>query len=119
MINKKKKYKLGDFNYQLPKASIAQHPEVRRDYSKLMVVHKDTGEIEHKKFYNITDYMRKNDLLIMNNTKVFPARLFATKDRTDAKVEVFLLRELSNDLWEVMGKPARKVRIGNKLVFTP
>ena len=119
MINKKKKYKLGDFNYQLPKASIAQHPEARRDYSKLMVVHKDTGEIEHKKFYNITDYMRKNDLLIMNNTKVFPARLFATKDRTDAKVEVFLLRELSNDLWEVMVKPARKVRIGNKLVFTP
>ena len=119
MINKKKKYKLGDFNYQLPKTFIAQHPEARRDYSKLMVVHKDTGEIEHKKFYNITDYMRKNDLLIMNNTKVFPARLFATKDRTDAKVEVFLLRELSNDLWEVMVKPARKVRIGNKLVFTP
>lgn len=119
MINKKKKYKLGDFNYQLPKTFIAQHPEARRDYSKLMVVHKETGEIEHKKFYNITDYMRKNDLLIMNNTKVFPARLFATKDRTDAKVEVFLLRELSNDLWEVMVKPARKVRIGNKLVFTP
>tara|TARA_B100000686_G_C16627931_1_gene882947 strand:+ start:38 stop:985 length:948 start_codon:yes stop_codon:yes gene_type:complete len=84
-----------------------------------MVVHKDTGEIEHKKFYNITDYMRKNDLLVLNNTKVFPARLFATKDRTDAKVEVFLLRELSSDLWEVMVKPARKVRIGNKLVFTP
>ena len=119
MINKKKKYKLGDFNYRLPKTFIAQHPEARRDYSKLMVVHKDTGDIEHKKFYNITDYMRKNDLLIMNNTKVFPARLFATKDRTDAKVEVFLLRELSNDLWEVMVKPARKVRIGNKLVFTP
>ena len=118
MIDKKKKYKLGDFNYKLPKTFIAQHPEARRDYSKLMVVHRDTGEIEHKKFYNITDYMRKNDLLILNNTKVFPARLFATKDRTDAKVEVFLLRELSNDLWEVMVKPARKVRIGNKLVFT-
>jgi len=119
MIDKKKKYKLGDFNYRLPKNFIAQHPEARRDYSKLMVVHRETGEIEHKKFYNITDYMRKNDLLILNNTKVFPARLFATKDRTDAKVEVFLLRELSNDLWEVMVKPARKVRIGNKLVFTP
>ena len=118
MIDKKKKYKLGDFNYQLPKAFIAQHPESRRDYAKLMVVHRDTGEIEHKKFYNITDYMRKNDLLVLNNTKVFPARLFATKDRTDAKVEVFLLRELSNDLWEVMVRPARKVRIGNKLVFT-
>ena len=71
---------------------VAQHPESRRDYSKLMVVHQNSGDIEHKKFYNITDYMRKNDLLILNNTKVFPARLFATKDRTDAKVEVFLLR---------------------------
>ena len=119
MIDKKKKYKLGDFNYQLPKAFIAQHPESRRDYAKLMVVHRDSGEIEHKKFYNITDYMRKNDLLVLNNTKVFPARLFATKDRTEAKVEVFLLRELSSDLWEVMVRPARKVRIGNKLVFTP
>ena len=84
-----------------------------------MVIHRDTGKIEHRKFLNITDYMRKNDLLVLNNTKVFPARLFATKDRTEAKVEVFLLRELANDLWEVMVKPARKVRIGNKLVFTP
>ena len=118
MIDKKKKYKLGDFNYSLPKKFIAQHPEARRDYAKLMVVHKDSGEIEHRKFYNIVDYMRKNDLLVVNNTKVFPARLFATKDRTDAKVEVFLLRELSENLWEVMVRPARKVRIGNKLVFT-
>ncbi len=119
MINKKKKYKLGDFNYRLPKSVIAQHPAKRRDYAKLMVVHSDTGEIEHRKFYNIIDYMRKNDLLVLNDTKVFPARLFATKDRTDAKVEVFLLRELSENLWEVMVRPARKVRIGNKLVFTP
>jgi len=119
MINKKKKYKLGDFNYRLPKNVIAQHPAKRRDYAKLMVVHSDTGEIEHRKFYNIIDYMRKNDLLVLNDTKVFPARLFATKDRTDAKVEVFLLRELSENLWEVMVRPARKVRIGNKLVFTP
>ena len=119
MINKKKKYKLGDFNYKLPKSNIAQFPEKRRDHSKLMVVNRESGEIEHKKFYNIVDYMRKNDLLILNNTRVFPARLFATKDRTDAKVEVFLLRELSADLWEVMVRPARKVRIGNKLVFTP
>ena len=118
MIDKKKKYKLGDFNYRLPKKFIAQHPETRRDYAKLMVVHKESGEIEHRKFYNIVDYMRKNDLLVINNTKVFPARLFATKDRTDAKVEVFLLRELSENLWEVMVRPARKVRIGNKLVCT-
>ena len=119
MIGKKKKYKLGDFNYNLPKKFISQYPEKKRDHSKLMVVHKDSGEIEHKKFTDIVDYMRKNDLLILNNTKVFPARLFATKDRTDAKVEVFLLRELANDLWEVMVRPARKVRIGNKLIFTP
>ena len=119
MIDKKKKYKLGDFNYRLPKKLIAQYPESRRDLSRLMIVNRDTGKIEHRKFLNITDYMRKNDLMVVNNTKVFPARLFAMKDRTAAKVEVFLLRELAHDLWEVMVKPARKVRIGNKLVFTP
>ena len=91
MIDKKKKYKLGDFNYRLPKKLIAQYPESRRDLSRLMVVNRDTGKIEHRKFLNITDYMRKNDLMVVNNTKVFPARLFATKDRTAAKVEVFLL----------------------------
>ena len=119
MIEKKKKYKLGDFDYPLPKKYIAQYPGNKRDQSKLMVVNRKAKTIEHKKFSNITDYLRKNDLLILNNTKVFPARLFATKDRTDAKVEVFLLRELAQNLWEVMVKPARKVRIGNKLVFTP
>jgi S-adenosylmethionine:tRNA ribosyltransferase-isomerase len=119
MIEKKKKFKLGDFDYPLPKKYIAQYPSIKRDQSKLMVVNREAKTIEHKKFSNITDYLRKNDLLILNNTKVFPARLFATKDRTDAKVEVFLLRELAQNLWEVMVKPARKVRIGNKLVFTP
>jgi len=119
MIEKKKKYKLGDFDYPLPKKYIAQYPGDKRDQSKLMVVNRAEKTIEHKKFSNITDYLRKNDLLILNNTKVFPARLFATKDRTDAKVEVFLLRELAENLWEVMVRPARKVRIGNKLVFTP
>ena len=117
MIQKKKKYKLADFDYALPKKYIAQYPAKRRDGSKLMVVHRDTGKIEHKKFSNLPDYFRKNDLFMLNNTKVFPARLFANKDRTEAKVEVFLLRELENDLWEVMVKPARKVRIGNKLMF--
>ena len=118
MIHKKKKYKLADFDYPLPKKFIAQYPSKRRDLAKMMVVHRDTGEIEHKKFSNLPNYFRKNDLFIMNNTKVFPARLFANKDRTDAQVEVFLLRELENDLWEVMVRPARKVRIGNKLMFT-
>ncbi len=119
MIEKKKKYKLGDFDYPLPKKYIAQYPGDKRDQSKLMVVNRKEKTIEHKKFSNIVDHIRKNDLLILNNTKVFPARLFATKDRTDAKVEVFLLRELAENLWEVMVRPARKVRIGNKLVFTP
>ena len=117
-MKRKKKWKLADFDYPLPEKYIAQYPATRRDQSKLMIVHKETGEIEHKKFSNLPDYLRKNDLVIMNNTKVFPARLYANKDRTEAKVEVFLLRELENDLWEVMVKPARKVRIGNKLMFT-
>ena len=119
MIEKKKKYKLTDFEYPLPKKYIAQYPGSKRDQSKLMVINRAEKTIEHKKFSNIGNYLRKNDLLILNNTKVFPARLFATKDRTDARVEVFLLRELADNLWEVMVRPARKVRIGNKLVFTP
>lgn len=119
MIEKKKKYKLADFDYSLPSKFIAEYPTTRRDQSKLLVLHRDTGEIEHKKFYEVTDYMRKNDLLLVNNTRVFPARLFATKDKTEAKVEVFLLRELNENLWEVMVRPARKVRIGNKLELAP
>ena len=83
-----------------------------------MVIHRKSGEIEHRRFYNIVEYLKRNDLVVINTTKVFPARLFAVKDRTDATVEVFLLRELENDLWEVLVKPARKVRIGNKLHFT-
>ncbi|MEE9167033.1 MAG: tRNA preQ1(34) S-adenosylmethionine ribosyltransferase-isomerase QueA [Candidatus Neomarinimicrobiota bacterium] len=109
--------RLADFDYNLPKTRIAQYPARRRDYAKLMVVRRDGKTVEHKKFFHIVDYLKKNDLLILNKTKVFPARLFAVKDRTDARVEVFLLRELENDLWEVLVKPARKVRIGNKLHF--
>jgi len=118
MFEKRVKLRLADFDFKLPKTRIAQYPAKRRDYSKLMVLHRDSKTIEHKRFYNIVDYFKKNDLLILNTTKVFPARLFALKDRTDARVEVFLLRELENDLWEVLVKPARKVRIGNKLHFT-
>ena len=118
MINKKPKYKLVDFDYTLPEERIAQYPAKVRDQAKLMVMNRADETIEHTTFANIENYLRKNDLLILNQTKVFPARLFASKDRTDAKVEVFLLRELENDLWEVMVRPARKVRIGNKLMFT-
>ena len=118
MIEKKKKYKLSDFRYQLPKRFIAQKPTPKRENAKMMVLNREDRTITHKKFVKIVDYFQKNDLLIINNTKVFPARLFATKDRTDAKVEIFLLRELGDRLWEVLVKPARKVRIGNKLILS-
>lgn len=118
LFQKRIKLRLTDFDYFLPSTRIPEYPARRRDHSKLMVLHRKTKTIEHKRFYNIVDYMKRNDLLILNKTKVFPARLFAVKDRTDAIVEVFLLRELENDLWEVLVRPARKVRIGNKLHFT-
>lgn len=118
MFQKRVKMRLTDFDYTLPTTRIAQYPASRRERSRLMVIHRESGEIEHRRFYNIVDYLKKNDLVVINTTKVFPARLFAVKDRTDATVEVFLLRELENDLWEVLVKPARKVRIGNKLHFT-
>ena len=110
--------RLSEFELEIPEKLIAQYPSKKRDECKLMVLHKDTGEIEHKVFKDISDYFNKGDVLVINNTKVFPARLYATKDKSDAKVEVFLLRELENDLWEAMVKPARKVRIGNKLIFS-
>ncbi len=109
------KLRLSDFDYKLPEELIAQYPIKERDHSRLMVINRADGSIEHKRFYNIVNYLNPGDLLILNETKVYPARLLAVKDRTDAKVEVFLLRELSNNMWEVMVKPARKVRIGNKL----
>ena len=108
--------KLSEFEYELPEELIAQYPLKKRSDSKLMVINREDDTIQHKKFTNIVDYFNKGDLLVVNNTKVYPARLQAVKDRTDAKVELFLLRELSENLWEVMVKPARKVRIGNKLI---
>ena len=110
--------RLSEFELEIPEKLIAQHPSKKRDECKLMVLHKDSGNIEHKVFKDISDYFNRGDVLVINNTKVFPARLYATKDKSDAKVEVFLLRELENDLWEAMVKPARKVRIGNKLLFS-
>ena len=109
--------RLSEFQLEVPEKLIAQHPSKKRDECKLMVVDKETGDIEHKKFKDIVNYFNKGDVLVINNTQVFPARLFALKDKSDAKVEVFLLRELENDLWEAMVRPARKVRIGNKLIF--
>ena len=112
--------KLSHFTFDLPKELIAQYPAENRDESKLMVLHKDTGKIEHKIFKNIIDYYDEGDVMIFNNTKVFPARLYGRKEKTGAKIEVFLLRELNNEqrLWDVLVDPARKIRVGNKLYFS-
>ena len=111
--------KLSQFQFELPQEKIATNPPRWRDECKLMVLHKDTGEIEHKLFKNIIDYFEKGDTFVLNNTKVFPARLYGNKEKTGASIEVNLLRELNREqrLWDVIVDPARKIRIGNKLYF--
>ena len=111
--------KLSQFKYDLPLNLIAQHPAKSREESRLMVVHRNTGKIEHKVFKDIIDYYDDRDVMIVNNTKVFPARLYGKKEKTGAQIEVFLLRELNkpNRLWDVIVDPARKIRVGNKLYF--
>ncbi len=111
--------KLSDFKFELPKSLLAEHPSENRDESRLMVVHKDTGEIEHKIFKDVVDYFDEGDVMVVNNTMVFPARLYGNKEKTGAKIEVFLLRELNEEshLWDVLVDPARKIRVGNKLYF--
>ncbi len=111
--------KLSSFNFNLPKELVAQYPSEERDQSRLMVVNRSTGKIEHKIFKDLLNYFNDGDVMIFNNTKVFPARLFGQKEKTGAKIEVFLLRELNHDarLWDVLVDPARKIRVGNKLYF--
>ena len=109
--------RLSEFELEVPEKLIAQDPLTKRDQCNLMVLNRKEQTIEHRKFKNLIDYFEKGDVLVMNNTRVYPARLYATKDKSEARVEVFLLRELADDLWEAMVKPARKVRIGNKLWF--
>ena len=111
--------KLSQFQYLLPKDRIAQEPTRWRDECKLMVLHKDSGDIEHKLFRDIIDYFGKGDCFVLNDTKVFPARLYGKKEKTWADIMVFLLRELNREqrLWDVIVDPARKIRIGNKLYF--
>lgn len=111
--------KLSQFNFELSPEQIAKYPAKYRDESKLMVLHKDTGEIEHKIFKNILQYCDEGDVFVFNDTKVFPARLNGNKEKTGAEIEVFLLRELNKEqrLWDVLVDPARKIRIGNKLYF--
>jgi S-adenosylmethionine:tRNA ribosyltransferase-isomerase len=111
--------KLSQFNFKLPEELIALHPAQNRDESRLMVVNRETGKIEHHVFKDILQYFNEDDVLVFNNTKVFPARLYGNKEKTGAKIEVFLLRELNREqrLWDVLVDPARKIRIGNKLYF--
>jgi S-adenosylmethionine:tRNA ribosyltransferase-isomerase len=107
--------KLSDFKYNLPEKLIAQYPSEQRDKCRLLVTHRNSDELDEGIFGDVVDYMEPGDSLVLNETKVFPARLEGTKDKTDAKVEVFLLRELEAGLWEVLVRPARKVRVGNRL----
>lgn len=111
--------KLSHFNFNLPKELLAEFPSENRDEARLMVVNRKTNTIEHKMFKDLIDYFDDGDVLILNNTKVFPARLYGNKEKTGARIEVFLLRELNAEqrLWDVLVDPARKIRIGNKLYF--
>ena len=111
--------KLSNFEFNLPKELLAEYPAENRDESRLMVLHRNSGKIEHKMFKDIIDYFDEGDVMVLNNTKVFPARLYGNKEKTGARIEVFLLRELNQEqrLWDVLVDPARKIRIGNKLYF--
>lgn len=111
--------KLSKFKYNLPDELISLHPSKNRDESRLLVLNRQTGDIEHKIFKDVIDYFNDKDVMVFNNTKVFPARLYGNKEKTGAQIEVFLLRELNRELrlWDVLVDPARKIRIGNKLYF--
>lgn len=111
--------KLSEFKYQITKSAIAKTPAEPRDSAKMMVLNRETGETEDRVFSEIVDFMQKGDCLVLNETKVFPARLFGKKEKTNAKIEVMLLRELKSEekIWDVLVEPARKVRIGNKIYF--
>jgi S-adenosylmethionine:tRNA ribosyltransferase-isomerase len=111
--------KLSQFTFDLPLNLIAQNPTKRREDSRLMVIHRNSGVIENRQFSDIMEYFDDKDVFVVNNTKVFPARMYGRKEKTGAKIEVFLLRELNkpNKLWDVIVDPARKIRVGNKLYF--
>src|SRR6187402_3574812 len=111
--------KLSMFKFNLPKELLAEHPAKNREDSRMMVVERATGKITHKKFKDVINYFDDGDVLMLNDTKVFPARMYGNKEKTGAKIEVFLLRELNAEsrLWDVLVDPARKIRIGNKLYF--
>ena len=111
--------KLSQFKFNLPQELIASYPAKNRDEARLMVLNRKTQTIEHRVFKDLVDYVMDGDVFVINNTKVFPARLYGEKEKTGAKIEVLLLRELNHEsrLWDVLVDPARKIRIGNKLYF--
>ena len=111
--------KLSAFNIEIPEKLVAQHPHDPRDECKLLVAHRDSGKIEHRSFKDMLEYFDDGDIMVMNDTQVFPARLIGKKEKTGAQIEVFLLRELNvkQKLWDVLVEPARKIRVGNKLYF--
>ena len=113
------KMKLSDFSYELPEKLVAEYPNKNRDESKLMVIDRKDYSIQHRQFKDMIEYFDEDDVVVLNNTKVFPARLYGNKEKTGARIEVFLLRELNAEqrLWDVLVDPARKIRIGNKLYF--
>ena len=106
-----------DFDFELPEELIAQTPIKNRDQSRMLVLDKKTGEIEHKHFNNILDYLNENDVLVLNDTKVMPARLYGQKEETNALIEVLLLKEKTNNTWECLVKPAKRVKIGTVVNF--
>ena len=109
--------KTKDFYYDLPKELIAQHPEEKRDHSRLLVLDKKTGEMEHKHFYDIKNYLKKGDLLVLNDTKVMPARIYGHREGKEEKIE-FLLLNRKDDVWECLSKPGKKAKIGTKIIFS-
>lgn len=109
--------KVEDFDYYLPEELIAQTPIEKRDESRLLVLDKKTGEIEHKKFYDIVDYLEEGDTLVLNNSKVLPARLIGVKEETNAVIEILLLKNIKEDIWECLVKPARRIKVGTIVTF--
>lgn len=108
---------INDFDYHLPEELIAQTPAEKRDFSRLLVVHRNDGTVEHKHFYDIIDYLREGDCLVLNNSKVLPARLFGVKEGTGAKVEFLLIKRIEGDTWETMVRPGKRLKVGDSVLF--
>lgn len=110
--------RINDFDYELPQELIAQTPAEKRDFSRLMVVHRDSGEVEHKHFYDILDYLKAGDCLVLNNSKVLPARLYGRKEGTGANIEFLLIKRIKGDTWETMVRPGKRLKPGDAVSFS-